>query len=250
MSRSNRTDTPNPAVRFFEWSPAKGQLQYYDKEAKENVVVKLPFSFMVLEDMAQVGGGVKRNGSFEGFWSNAVRSNETKVRPFTVRSKQGIEATGLYADLKDRKGLSYIKGLYIAFKEGKGDLQIGHLKFKGSAVGAWFDFIKTHKDIYKGAITIKGPSDVIAGEKGDYYTPVFTAKADISEESNAQATELDATILQPYLETYLAQNGSPEQEYSGTANGNGAFYQNEPEMPPMGDAWEPPSDGNEEDLSW
>lgn len=234
MSRSNRTDLPNPAAKFFEWSPAAGELRYYDKELGENVAVPTPFSFMVLEDMAMVGGGVKRNGVFEGFWSNAVRSTETKVRPFVVRSKQGIEAEGLYADLKDRKGFSYVKGLYIAYREGDGPLQIGHLKLKGSAVGAWFDFLKTHKDIYAGALTIKGPSEAIKGEKGDYYTPVFAQNSKITAESDEQATALDETVLQPYLNLYLSQSGvKSEQAHAATAGGGDAFYDDEPEMPPM-----------------
>ncbi len=224
MGRSNPNITTNPAVRFFEWKAEKGELQYYDKDAKENVAVRLPFSFLILEEVSQVGGGVKVNGKYEGYWSNAVKDLREQV--ITVRSKAGVVAQGLYAELKDRKGLHYEKGLYIAFHDDDKVLQIGFLKFKGSSLGAWFEFIKAHKNIYKGAFTIKERSDVINGDKGDYYTPVFVHKADISEESDNAAKELDVQ-LQEYLTAYFVKGGQQaEEEYSGIpAN--------------AGDAWEP-----------
>ena len=43
MSRSNPTDgSPNPATRWFEWKSSEKKFQYYDKQAKEVVQVKLP----------------------------------------------------------------------------------------------------------------------------------------------------------------------------------------------------------------
>lgn len=240
MSRSNRTDLPNPAKRFFEWSPQKGILQYYDKEAKENVTVKTPFSFMVLDEVSQIGGGTKRNGVFEGFWSNAVKNLQTQE--LIVKSKAGIEGRGLYADLKDKKGFNFVKGLYIAYHEGD-DLTIGYIKFKGSSLGAWFDYTKTHKDIYAGAITIQGPSDVIKGEQGDYYLPVFVHKPTVTDESEAAAQDLDRE-LQEFLARYFAQQGieQAESEYSGGS----AFYDHEPEMAPMTPAFAgPPDDLND-----
>lgn len=214
MSRSNRTDLPNPAQKYFDWSAEKGRLQYYDKDAKENVTVKLPFSFMILDEVSQIGGGTKRNGAFEGFWSNAVKN--LKTQEMVVKSKAGVEARGLYADLKDRKGFSYVKGLYIAFHEDD-ELQIGFIKFKGSSLGAWFEYTKAHRDIYAGAVAIKSKSEVVKGEKGDYYLPVFAHKAEISDESEAAAKMLDVS-LQEYLTRYFAQQGTEEVEYSGNGH--------------------------------
>jgi hypothetical protein len=213
MSRSNPTTFNSPATRFFEWAAEKGVLQYYDKETKENVAVKLPFSFLILDEVSQVGGGVKVNGKYEGYWSNAVKNLNTQI--ITVKSKQGIVAQGLYAALKERKGLHYIKGLYIAFYDDDKTLQIGFLKFKGSSLGAWFEFTKTHRDLYKGAFTIKSASEVIEGDKGDYYTPVFAHKADISDEADEAAKALDA-IVQEYLTGYFAHKGAEEEvEFAG-----------------------------------
>jgi hypothetical protein len=212
MSRSNPSTATSPAIRSFEWAAEKGELRYYDKEASENVTVKLPFAFLVLDEVSQVGGGVKVNGKFDGYWSNAVKNLNTQI--ITVRSKAGTVAQGLYSELKERKGLHYVKGLYIAFYDENKELQIGYLKFKGSSLGAWFEFTKAHRDLYKGAFTIKSKSDVVNGDKGDYYTPVFGHKADISEESDAAAKKLDETV-QEYLTAYFAHKGE-EAEATGT----------------------------------
>jgi hypothetical protein len=209
MSRSNPTTAANPAHRFFEWKAEKGELQYYDKEKKENIPVKLPFSFLILDEVSQVGGGIKVNGKYEGYWSNAVKNLNTQI--ITVKSKGGIVAQGLYAELKERKGLHYEKGLYIAFHGDNGDLVIGFLKFKGSSLGAWFEFTKAHRDLCKGAFTIKSRSEVIEGDKGDYYTPIFTHKLDISEESDQAAIDLDRQ-LQEYLTAYFAHKGVESDE--------------------------------------
>lgn len=213
MSRSNPTTAHSPATRFFEWAAEKGVLQHYDKETKENVTVKLPFSFLILDEVSQVGGGVKVQGKYEGYWSNAVKNLNTQI--ITVKSKQGIVAQGLYAELKERKGLHYVKGLYIAFYDENKELQIGYLKFKGSSLGAWFEFTKSHRDLYKGAFTIRSKSEIINGDKGDYYTPVFVHKADVSEEADEAAKELDV-IVQEYFTRYFAHQGSElEAEYTG-----------------------------------
>lgn len=214
MSRSIPTTTSSPAVRFFDWSASKGELQYYDKDLKENVEVKLPFSFLILDEVSQVGGGTKIGGKYEGYWSNAVKDLNSQI--ITVKSKQGIVAQGLYAELKERKGLHYVKGLYIAFYGDDKTLQIGFLKFKGSSLGAWFEFTKSHRDLYKGAFTIKSKSEVIEGEKGDYYTPVFAHKPEVSDETENVAKMLDATV-QEYFTRYFSHKATDEEaEFSGT----------------------------------
>lgn len=220
MSRSNPTSAQSPATRFFEWGAEKGELHYYDKEKSENVAVKLPFSFLVLDEVSQVGGGIKVNGKFDGYWSNAVKNLNTQI--ITVRSKGGIVAQGLYSELKERKGLHYVKGLYIAFYGADKSLQIGYLKFKGSSLSAWFDFTKSVRNIYQGAITIKSKSDVVEGEKGDYYTPVFVHKADVSEEADEAAKALDQTV-QEYLTAYFAHKGE-DAEVTEKAAAVGSRY--------------------------
>lgn len=239
MSRSEPAMAANPATRFFEWKAEKGELQYYDKERKENIPVRLPFAFLILDEVSQVGGGIKVNGKYEGYWSNAVKNLNTQI--ITVKSKGGIVASGLYADLKERKGLHYEKGLYIAFYGDDGDLQIGFLKFKGSSLGAWFEFTKAHRNLYAGAFAIKARSDVIKGDKGDYYTPVFVHKPEVSEDAENVAKMLDVE-LQKYLKAYFAYKGVDDDDANPTHTGDDVPY-----MPPSN--YEVPAE-EEEDIAF
>lgn len=246
MSRSNQTELINPAVRFFEWKGGDGVVSYFDKslgEKGENVTVELPFKFLILDKVSQVTGGVDRNGSYDGFWSNAVRN--TKTQPFIVRSKAGIEVQGLYEHIKGHNGVRFMQGLYIVFYGDDDTLQIGYLKIKGAALTAWIEFCKAHRNIYEGAFGIKGKNKQKKGST-TYYEPVFEHYPKVSEESDNVAKMLDVQ-LQEYLTAYFAQAGIAEEEraYAATANGGGsAFYDNEPPMPEMtgefepGDAWE------------
>lgn len=213
MSRSNNTDLVNPAQRFFEWSGGNGTVTYYDRETKENIEVPLPFRFLVLDKVAQVGGGIDRNGQYEGFWSNAIRN--TKTQPITVRSKSGVEAQGLYDQIKGTPGVKWITGLYIAYHDDDGTLIIGYLKIKGAALNAWIEFTKAHKNIYKGAFGITGSKKAKKGTN-TYYEPVFEHFPKVSEESDKAAIELDVH-LQEYLTAYFAREGV-EVEYTGNGH--------------------------------
>jgi hypothetical protein len=200
MSRSNNTELTNPATRFFEWSGSEGCVRYYDKETEQNVTVKLPFRFLVLDRVAQVAGGIDRDGTYYGFWSNQVRS--TKNEPFVVRSKQGVEASGYYEQIKATPGVKFMTGLYVAFYDESGALQIGMLKVKGAALTAWIEFTKDHKDIYKGAFSITGNEKQKKGAT-TYYSPVFAFVPTVKEETEAAAVKLDKE-LQTYLAAYFA----------------------------------------------
>ena len=96
MSLSNITESTNPCTRWLEWQGSEGKLKYWDREAKENVYVKLPFKFLVLDILSTVKGF--DDSSQMGYWANEIRDTRTDI--LTVRTKQGIRAQGLYADVK------------------------------------------------------------------------------------------------------------------------------------------------------
>lgn len=202
MSRSNPTadSIPNPAQRWHEWGGEKGNIRYYDKEAKENIDVALPFIFILLDQLYTVKGWHEPSES--GIVSNEVR--DTRNEPMEVRAfKGGTIAEGLYKQIKDKAksaGGHFVTNLYIAYREGS-ELKLGSLQFKGAALNAWVDFSKENKaEIYSKAIVIDGKKE---GKKGRvvFQTPAFKLK-DISEETNEEATELDRT-LQTYLTGYI-----------------------------------------------
>jgi hypothetical protein len=252
MSRSNNTELVNPAVRFFDWSGDEGKLRYFDKtlgEKGENVDVPFPFKFLCLDRVAQIAGGIDRNGKYEGFWSNAVKNLKTQA--FTVRSKQGVEAHGLYDQIKGTPGVKFMTGLYIAFYDEEGVLQIGYLKIKGAALTAWIEFTKQHRDIYTGAFGITGNSKCKKGTN-TYYEPVFEHYPKVSDESDDAAKALDVH-LQEYLTAYFAQKGIEEVEVAYSGNTDQAMAvavgsQSDPQAPIGGFNPTEAQDGDDDDI--
>ncbi len=252
MSRSNPSENlVSPATRFFEWDAANGKLHYYDKEAKENIDVKLPFKFLVLDRVAQIGGGVKRDGKYQGFWSNAVK--DLKRQKFVVRSKAGIEGEGLYAQIKGTRGFKFTTGLYIGFYGEDKLLQIGYIKFKGSSLTAWIEFTKEHRKIEEGAFAITSKSEPKEGVGDDYFEPVFAHQAEVKPETEAAAVALDVRV-QEYLKLYFFQQGS-HASFNDVANEGTPEYSGQPDpndRDPYADAPESdfaePEDTN--DIPW
>lgn len=203
MSRSNpNTGTSNPSTRWHEWAGDKGIIKYYDKTAQQNVEVKLPFTFILLDETATVKGW--HDASDSGIYANEVK--DTRQDVLVVRAFKGGEiASGHYAAIRDRIGAMgghFVANLYIAYRNGD-DFAIGALQFKGAALKTWMEFRKQAKrDVYEQAITI---SKATKGKKGSitYFTPEFTSTK-VSDASNAKAIELDKE-LQAYLTAYFAR---------------------------------------------
>lgn len=210
MSRSNpNQNNPNPAVRFFEWNGEQGTVRYYDKDAKKNIDVALPFTFLLLDELASVRGW--NDASNSGIYSNEVRDTRTDV--MVVKAfKGGTLAEGLYKDFKDRVsavGGQFTTNCYIAFKH-NGELAIGSLKFKGSTLGAWMEFRKANRgDLYSKAINITG---YVEGKKGRvvFRVPTFELKP-TSKDTDAAAVALDKQ-LQAWLDGYLSRKTDDRAE--------------------------------------
>lgn len=207
MSRSNPSDnTPNPSTRWFEWhgSSDGGVVRHYDKESKSTIVDKLPFTFIVLDELARVSGWHEPSES--GIFSNEVR--DTRQDVMVVRSYKGGDlAVGLYAMIRDRVaaiGGHFEASIYIAYKgdEGTG-LRLGNISFKGAALAKWMEFRRAHRaDLYKQAVGIYGYTE---GKKGSvvYRVPQLRLQT-VGEASNAEAIKLDEE-LQAYLKGYLSR---------------------------------------------
>lgn len=220
MSRSNPVDnSPNPATRWFEWDGSEGNIRYYDKAAKETVTVDLPFTFMLLDQLACVKGW--HDSSESGIFSNEVK--DTRAETLVVKAfKGGVLAEGFYSAIRDKiiaQGGHFTSNCYIAFKPSGDDsedatLAIGSLQFKGAALSSWMEFAKKRRaDLYTSAIRITGFHE---GKKGKiiFRVPTF-ALVPVSDEANAQATDLDRE-LQEYLKSYF---GRTRVEQAAPVNG-------------------------------
>lgn len=231
MSRSNPHDNgaSNPAVRWFEWNGEHGTIRYYDKDAKKNVDVALPFTFLLLDQLGSVRGW--HDASESGIYSNEVK--DTRQEVLIVKSfKGGTLAEGRYKDIKDRVnavGGQFVANCYIAFKH-TGDLAIGSLRFKGAALRAWMDFCKAHRaDLYKKAITIYAFTE---GKKGRITFRVPQLKVtDVSAETDARAVELDRAF-QEWVAGYFKRTTREQIEAPAHVSGEDAApdYDHEPPL--------------------
>lgn len=201
MSRSNPTEySKNPATRWFEWAGGSdgGYMRWYDKENKTQVKTPLPFTFLLLDELSTVKGW--HDASDSGIYANEVR--DTRQDVLVVKSFQGGElASGIYKAIRDRVGAQgghYSASLYIAYKE-LDALKIGNLALKGATLSEWMEF-KKKNPVYEGAVKIAEFEQLKKGAT-TYRVPKF-ARISISEETDAQATALDAE-LQAFLADYL-----------------------------------------------
>ena len=240
MSRSNPyQNTPSPAICRWEWKGGEGILQWYDKEAKENITEKLPFVFLMLDRTASVTGYSEPRES--GMYSNEVK--DTLTQPLIVKwQKKGLGtlAEGLWQDIKDKVKANsgkYAINCWVAFRD-DGMLKIGVVKMSGCALGPWIEFEQeVGADLYKKAVVMTAGEQ--EGKAIKYHPPVFALK-DAKPETDAEAKALDAE-LQKYFESYFsrptaARTEAPAHEPEGEPSGEpGNAEPGEPEPTSEGD---------------
>ena len=210
MSRSNSEGEKlqHPCKSFMQWAAKKAELSYYDKETKLDVIVPIPFRFLVLDELHTIRGYNKPKK--EGYWSNEVR--DTKKQVIKIQSKAGVQAEGLYEDIKGKvAGAKYNKAVYIAYFDTNKALKLGCLLLSGTAMSDWFDFCKG-KNVKTGAIKIEGTRKVEDGEDV-YYSPIFN-QIECKPETEALAIELDKA-LQVYLKAYFSKDYVESQNIEG-----------------------------------
>lgn len=201
MSRSNPTQT-TPVHRYMTWAGGAGELQYYDKEAKERIKIPLPFTFMVLDELTSIGGFSDADKS--GIWSNEVRSTKDQL---IVKTSSGTIAKGDYTSLKDHlkaQGAKYARSVYVAYQEPKGEdfeWVIGNIKFVGAGLGAWFEF--TRSTIVTNIATRLTGSTMDKKGATTFHVPTFEV-VHLSESDADTAYQLDIE-LQQYLKDYFSK---------------------------------------------
>jgi hypothetical protein len=261
MSRSNpSSNEPNPAQRRFEWKGKDGHLQYYDKSKTENVIVKLPFTCILLDRTACVRGFNKKMS--RGIFSNEVR--DTRTDSLVVKIFDGgIVAEGLWSEIKDKVTSRSVGGVfaincYVAFKDGD-QFKIGAIQMSGCALGPWFEFEKEHRkmvddpsnpkvktqEMYARAIQID-QGELNSDGEIEFVPPVFSLTG-IKPSTNEIAVEFDRQ-LQEYFKGYFSRNRTalPEPEEAaqhdsseGSAQADAAEGVSEPETPEGDESGDP-----------
>jgi len=201
-NRRNAFSTPqsNPATKFLSWKSNDKQFSYYDKETKENVLVPLPFKFLVLDEMHSISGW--NDATQSGIYSNEVKfiSKET----MTVKPFKGNEiAKGLYKDIKEKvksAGGHYVKSIYIMIEDGT----LANLQLKGSAVQKWGEFTAKGKQRLVDEWVVVDKA--VDGKKGavKFTTPDFRFLQSITDAESELADECFNT-LEAYMSTYLSK---------------------------------------------
>jgi hypothetical protein len=183
-----------PASKYYEWSSEEGCFKYYDREKRENVLVPLPLTFLVLKEFHTVKGWHDKSSS--GIFANEVKNIGTE--PLEVKAfKGGVITRGIYKDIKDviaNAGGRYIKSIYAMTKDG----EIVNFQLKGAAVKAWGD--ATQKGRSRLADEWVTVAEIESLKKGrvSYTVPVFKFDGSLSDAEGMQADlaydKLDATL--------------------------------------------------------
>ena len=196
------TTTTNPTSKFLEWKSNNKSFSFFDKETKQNVEVKLPLTFIVLEDYHKVSGFSDSDQT--GIYSNEVLqigTEEMEVKTFKGR----IISKGLYKDIKgavNSAGGNYHKSIYAVTKEG----ELINISLKGAAVSKWSKLVEkgAWKRLSDEWISIESAEDHKKGMV-KYSTPNFVFNTSLSD-AEFKIVEAKATELENYLTTYFAKD--------------------------------------------
>jgi hypothetical protein len=203
-----QTKSANPTSKFLEWKSDNKCFSYYDKEAKQNVLVELPLTFLVLEEYHTVKGFSDTDQT--GIYANEVLqigSEELEVKTFKGR----VVAKGFYKDIKttvNASGGNYYKSLYVVTKEG----ELLNLSFKGACVSKWSDF--TAKGAFKRLkdewVTIQDAEEHVKG-RVKYSTPNFKFDKSLSDDQFSMVSE-KSFEFENYMTGYFAKDEAEEVE--------------------------------------
>lgn len=177
-----QTESKNPAEKFLTWSSQNKCLVYYDKEEKENKLVKLPFTFLYLADRTTVKG-------YDANDNTGIYSNEVKYlsEPLTVKNFAGKTlAEGEWNEIStkvDRSGGKFAKSIYAMTKKGT----LINICLYGGALGEWFEFTKkSKKRLPDEWVTVEGFEERKKGAT-TYYVPIFKYNKSLSDTEGSLA---------------------------------------------------------------
>lgn len=190
----------NPATKFIDWKSNEKCFSYYDKEEAKNVLIPLPFTFLVLDELHTIKGW--NDATSSNIYSNEVKFISKEV--MTVKPFKGNEiAKGIYKDIKEKivaAGGHYTKSIYIMLEDGT----LANIQLKGSAVQKWGDFSQKTKSRFADEwVTV---ANVEEGKKGavKFTTPLFSfAKSLTDKECDLADTAFNT--LESYLKAYLVK---------------------------------------------
>lgn len=190
--RSEFKGVASPVTKYIQWKSTKKAFEYYDKESGGNVEVKLPVTFIAVDDFFGVSGGeLDSSNVFHAITSGiAPHINQ----PIVVK-RDGYEiAKGLWKDIKDdvkAQGGTYTVYTYAIMKL-DGDDELVCFKLAGSGRSAWFE-----KEGNGDKITVKDSEEKKNGAVV-YNQPIFKTE----ELTQAEVASLEANPLVAAFDEY------------------------------------------------
>lgn len=210
ISYSGRRVIDNPEENILT-KKTDGQFFRYDKEAEENVLVKMK-PFVVLDkDLFTLEGYLKQFKKF--CQSNEVRTVEDELVVRVFNDDKTILCRGKYTDIKEEAyeaGCKYTRRVYIKFK---GESEICQLSFSGGALSKWMEDVESqdHK-LQTHYVKFTGSEKGKIGDTTLFYSPRFEVGDEINEEDIGLAEECDRK-LQEFLDDYLEKDHTQTPEY-------------------------------------
>ena len=209
MSRKSEftSSYEKPATMYLEWSSNEKCFKYWNNQDKENVLVQLPFTFLVLKEMHTVKGWHDKSQS--GIYANEVKniSSETiEVKSF----KGGLLAKGIYKEIKEiinNVGGNYVKSIYAMTTTG----EVINIALKGAAVQEWGEaFNKGRSRMADEWITVAAADDRKKGSV-KYSVPLFAFNKSLNDVENKLAD-----VAYEKLESALSSRGERVDEVKET----------------------------------
>jgi hypothetical protein len=190
----------NPCKKFYEFKGDKGIFQYYDKELGENVQLKTPAFFVVLDQLSTIKGFSNKYQS--GIWSNEVHSLVNEV--LRVKSfKGGMSITGKYSEIKDEvksEGGKFTKSIYALMFDEEHNTEIVNFQLSGAAFQSWIEF-KFSAQMH--VVSITGDNTREKNGSINYFKPIFK-RYNMKDDLFQKAIEADK-ILQQFIKDRLEQ---------------------------------------------
>jgi hypothetical protein len=203
-----------PATMYLEWSSDEKCFKHYNKDTKENDLIPLPLTFLVLKEMHTVKGWHDKSQS--GIYSNEVKNigkEEIEVKAF----KGGTLCRGIYKEIKDiisNVGGRYVKSIYAMTKEG----EMINIQLKGAAVQEWGEtFNKGKSRLADEWVTVEGADDRKKG-KVNYSVPIFKFDKSLTEIEGKLADE-----VYDRLEKALSKDNTPSRVEEVASDDDGDF---------------------------
>lgn len=221
MSRTS-VIVENQCKKYFKWQTEEDQdgkiigasFVYWDKEKGEkgeNVKVKLPFKFSLLDDSCMTIKGYNEK-SGQGVYSNEVNAPEHEL---VIKSNKETVLKFKRKDYKANKdaieglGGKYHQSVYGAMLNEEGEYELINISLKGAALtgavdedafeeddknAGWMNFKKYFKTkLFSNFVEIK---DYKLRKKGKtrFTTPLFTVGEEVSEEQGKIFDRMDLEL--------------------------------------------------------